>query len=200
MISAIITTIVAFVSTNIDDIFILMIFFSQMEKGMQKTNIVLGQFLGISCLTIISVIGAMGISVLPNQWIGLLGIVPIAMGLKAHSDYKRNTANILKVDFIKPSILKVFSITVANGGDNIGIYTPIYASMNLLQISISAIVITLSTGVWCYLGFHLSKHILLQSMIQKYEHIFVPVVFIGLGIYIIIKSGLLDCIQHFICL
>jgi cadmium resistance transport/sequestration family protein len=200
MISAIITTIVAFVSTNIDDIFILMIFFSQLEKGVQKTNIILGQFLGIGCLTIISIIGAMGVSVLPNQWIGLLGIVPIAMGIKAHREYKRNTASISKVDFIKPSILKIFSITVANGGDNIGIYTPIYASMNFLQISISAIVITLLTGVWCYLGLHLSKHILLQSIIEKYEHILVPVVFIGLGLYIIIKSGLFDCIQHFICL
>lgn len=200
MISTIITMIVAFVSTNIDDIFIIMIFFSQFDKGIKKANIVLGQLLGIGCLTIVSIIAAMGISVLPNQWIGLLGIVPIVMGLKVHREYKRSVANLSKVDFINPSILTVFSITVANGGDNIGIYTPIFASMSLLDISISAVVIMFLTGIWCYIGFHLSKHILVQKIIEKYEHILVPIVFIGLGIYIILKSGFFDCIQQFICL
>lgn len=77
LISTIIIAFVSFASTNIDDIFILMLFFSQINNDMGKRHIVIGQYLGITLLTTISIIGALGISLIPSEYVGLLGLVPI---------------------------------------------------------------------------------------------------------------------------
>ena len=89
MISTIITAFVSFASTNIDDIFILTLFFSQINNNIKIKHIVIGQYLGIGLLLIISIIGALGVSVAPSEYVGFLGLVPIYLGVKAYFDYKK---------------------------------------------------------------------------------------------------------------
>lgn len=56
MLNNIITSIVAFASTNVDDIFILMLFYG--SRKFKPFKIILGQYLGIAILVITSFIGA----------------------------------------------------------------------------------------------------------------------------------------------
>lgn len=217
MISTIITAIVSFFSTNIDDIFILMLFFSQVNKDIKVKHIVIGQYLGIGALTAISIAGALGISIIPQEYVGLLGLVPIYLGIKEYIEYKKEIKNNVEEEvqdteeniqeqvvlnqenktlasirkFISPSILKVAGVTIANGGDNIGIYIPLFSSMKLYSILITVIVFLLLTGVWCFIGFKLAEHPFVNKNIEKYKYIFVPIIFIALGIFIIIESGTL---------
>ena len=65
----------AFIATNIDDIFVLMIFFS--NSTFQKCQIVVGQFLGIGLLVALSTLGALLSLVIPQSLIGLLGLINI---------------------------------------------------------------------------------------------------------------------------
>lgn len=88
LISTIITAFVSFMSTNIDDIFVLMLFSTQINEVIKRRHIVIGQYLGIGVLTTISIIGALGISVIPHEYVGLLGLVPIYLGIK---EYKPNS-------------------------------------------------------------------------------------------------------------
>jgi len=217
LISTIITAFVSFASTNIDDIFILMLFFSQINNDMKIRHIVIGQYLGIGALTTISIIGALGVSIIQHEYVGLLGLVPIYLGIKAYVDHKKESKDIKNAyqqenqngengkfkeststqenriitfikSFINPSVVKVFSVTVANGGDNIGIYIPLFASMNLFDILITVIVFVLLILLLCFIGLKLSKNPFIQKNIEKYKHIFVPIIFIGLGIFILIES------------
>ena len=201
MISTIITAIVSFFSTNIDDIFILMLFFSQDKKGMKARKIVTGQY---------STIGALGTSIIPKEYVGLLGLIPIYLGVKEYINHKKesqdkkedieekevfNEENKLLVsikEVISPNIIKVAGVTFANGGDNIGIYIPLFSSMNLYSILITVIVFLLLTGVWCFIGFKLAEHPFVNKNIEKYKHIFVPIIFIVLGVLIILESGTLS--------
>lgn len=210
MISTIITAIVSFFSTNIDDIFILMLFFSQVNKGMKARHIVAGQYLGMGALIAISTIGALGTSIIPKEYVGLLGLIPIYLGVKEYINHKKesqdkkedieekevfNEENKLLVsikEVISPNIIKVAGVTFANGGDNIGIYIPLFSSMNLYSILITVIVFLLLTGVWCFIGFKLAEHPFVNKNIEKYKHIFVPIIFIVLGVLIILESGTLS--------
>lgn len=218
MISTIITALVSFFSTNIDDIFILMLFFSQVNKDIKVKHIVIGQYLGIGALTAISIAGALGISIIPQEYVGLLGLVPIYLGIKEYIEYKKEIKNNVEEEaqateeniqeqvflnqenktlvsirkFISPSILKVAGVTIANGGDNIGIYIPLFSSMKLYSILITVIVFLLLTGVWCFIGFKLAEHPFVNKNIEKYKHIFVPIIFIVLGVLIILESGTLS--------
>ncbi len=217
MISTIITAFISFFSTNIDDIFILMLFFSQVNKDIKVKHIVIGQYLGIGALTAISIAGALGISIIPQEYVGLLGLVPIYLGIKEYIEYKKEIKNNVEEEvqdaeeniqeqvvlnqenktlvsirkFISPNILKVAGVTIANGGDNIGIYIPLFSSMKLYSILITVIVFLLLTGVWCFIGFKLAEHPFVNKNIEKYEHIFVPIIFVALGVFIILESGAL---------
>lgn len=217
MINSIMTALVSFLSTNIDDIFILMLFFSQVNKDMKVKHIVVGQYLGIGVLIAISTIGALGISIIPQEYVGLLGLVPIYLGIKEYIEYKKEIKNNVEEEvqdteeniqeqvvlnqenktlvsirkFISPNILKVAGVTIANGGDNIGIYIPVFSSMKLYSILITVIVFLLLTALWCFIGFKLAEHPFVNKNIEKYKHTFVPIIFIALGIFIIIESGTL---------
>ncbi|GAA0779722.1 CadD family cadmium resistance transporter [Clostridium subterminale] len=217
MISTIITAFISFASTNIDDIFILMLFFSQINNGMEKRHIIIGQYLGIILLITISIIGALGVSLIPSEYVGLLGLVPIYLGVKAYIGHKKDHKNnvdigqrqiqnsedleLIKITdikeegilsfvmkFINPSAVKVLGLTFANGADNIGIYIPLFSSMSLRDIFITVIVFMFLTALWCFIGMKLAEHSLIQRIIEKYKNIFIPIVFIGLGIFILIES------------
>ena len=223
LINIVITAFVSFISTNIDDIFVLMMFFSQVNNVMKRRHIVIGQYLGIGALTIISIIGALGVSVIPQEYVGLLGLVPIYLGIKAYFDYKKESKDNGTTDedelenpenskfeettnpkgssiitftnsFINPSVMKVCSVTFANGGDNMGIYIPLFASMNLAGILVTVTIFFLLTALWCFIGVKLSSHPFVQRNIEKYQHIFVPIIFIGLGFIILMESGTISFI------
>jgi cadmium resistance protein CadD (predicted permease) len=81
LLTAIITGVVAFIATNIDDILILLVFFSQVDKNFRPWQIVVGQYLGFTILVILSLPGLFGGLILPQSWIGLLGLIPIAIGI-----------------------------------------------------------------------------------------------------------------------
>lgn len=97
---------------------------------MKELYIVIGQYLGFSVITFLSIIGSLSSFFIPVSWIGLLGFVPIYMGVKgilSLRSYKRNEV----IDNVSGSIFKVALITLANGADNISIYIPMFASQNL---------------------------------------------------------------------
>jgi len=91
LISTIITAFISFASTNIDDVLVLMLFFSQINNVMKRRYIVIGQYLGIGALTTISIIGALGVSAIPQQYVGVLGLVPIYLGTKTYVDHKKES-------------------------------------------------------------------------------------------------------------
>lgn len=90
MISVIITAFVSFASTNIDDIFMLMLFFSQVGNQLEKAHIIIGQYLGIMTLLLISIMGSIGLNLIPRHYTGLLGIIPIFLGIKEWLKYRIN--------------------------------------------------------------------------------------------------------------
>jgi cadmium resistance protein CadD (predicted permease) len=77
----IIASIIAFATTNLDDIFILTLFFS--NSGYTTKNVILGQYLGISTLIAISFVGSFIGLIIDPKYIGLLGLIPIYMGIKS---------------------------------------------------------------------------------------------------------------------
>jgi cadmium resistance transport/sequestration family protein len=223
MLITIITALISFTSTNIDDIFVLMLLFYQRNNYMKKQHIIIGQYLGIGTLITISIIGALGFSVIPHEYVGVLGLVPIYLGIKTYFDHKKETkGNMNKTykefqkednneveelndtkrnriitfikSFINPSVLKVTSVTIANGADNIGIYIPLFTSMDLVDTFITLIIFMILIALWCFIGLRLSEHPFIQRNIKKYNHIFVPIIFIGLGVFILIKSGTINLI------
>jgi cadmium resistance transport/sequestration family protein len=190
--TALATAIIAFAATNVDDIFVLTLFFAQ--KRMRAWHVVIGQYLGFAALVAISLIGYFARFVVSRQWIGLLGLVPIAIGVKKLIEWRQGQ----RADREQPagaSVLTIAAVTLANGGDNIGIYTPLFASSEAAQLIVILSVFFVLIAVWCIVGYFLGNHAAVGRVLDRYGHVMVPFVLIGLGLYIILESGTLSLIS-----
>ncbi len=78
--TSILTGFTAFTATNLDDILILMLFFSQVNTLFRKRHIIAGQYLGFAALVLASLPSFFSSLLLPRPCVGLLGLVPIAIG------------------------------------------------------------------------------------------------------------------------
>ena len=182
----------AFAATNIDDIFVLMMFFSSYMTFPVK-QVVLGQYIGIGLLVAISALGSFISLAVPTYIIALLGIVPIVIGVKKLVVFrKKNESNSKQAVQDKKYNLvfaAVAAVTFSNGGDNIGVYTPLFAKYNSVsQITALATIFMVMTAVWCITAYYLVNHPLVASKIRRIGHIILPFVLIGLGIYILTES------------
>ena len=193
MLNVILTSALSFVSTNIDDIFMLMLFFAQCHTLRAKGKVVAGQYLGIGVLILISFLGACGLRLLPPQYIGLLGLLPLALGAKAICGRSSGQDNHKTADHTAstPGFLSVAFVTIAGGSDNIGVYIPLLAGFRTAQLLCALCVFSFSTGLWCLLADSLSRLPIIQKIIRRYKHILIPTVLIGLGLYILTDAYLL---------
>lgn len=186
----IITSIVAFASTNIDDVFLLMLFFS--DKRFRSRDIVIGQFLGISTLIAISfVVSYIGL-IIGEAYIGLLGFMPIYLGIKGVIGLFRkeeNEESLPDTESKKNRVLAVAAVTIANGGDNLGIYIPLFAPLLWTEKTIMISIFFLMTALWCILASYFTRHPMLATLTEKYGHRITPFVLILLGLFILYKSN-----------
>jgi cadmium resistance transport/sequestration family protein len=197
--STIITAGITFVATNIDDIFILMVFFSNVDATFRRRHVVVGQYLGFLALVTISLVGFFSSFIISQEWIGVLGLAPIYLGVrKLFKQEDKEQVPVPKEPSIASSSLlssllqkKTYSVAVvtfANGGDNIGIYTPLFASQNPWQMIVILTVFLSLVAVWCLLGYGLAHDPHVARMMVRYGHVLVPFVMISLGIYILLEN------------
>lgn len=184
----------AFVASNIDDTFILIILFS--TASFQSRHVIIGQFLGIAVLIIVSALGSLIALVVPPFVIGLMGLIPIGIGIKRlvelrHGDeINQETVQINKKSHL--SFLTVAGITVSNGGDDIGVFTPLFAKYNDAgEVTVLVTILMAMTFVWCIVTYYFVNHPIVASRIEHLGNILTPFVLIGLGVYILADSFIL---------
>ncbi|MCY7277905.1 MAG: cadmium resistance transporter [Phormidesmis sp. CAN_BIN44] len=198
------TGVTTFVATNLDDLVILMLFFAQTNAVFRPKHIVVGQYLGFGALILASLPGFFGGLMVPKHWIGLLGLIPIAIGLYQliHQE-DENEVQTIDNDFqskirlpilsalglLAPQSYQVATVAIANGGDNIGIYVPLFAASSAASLGVILRVFLVMVGVWCYGAYQLARHPIAERVLVRYGSRIVPFVLIGLGIFILIDSG-----------
>lgn len=202
MIETIVAAGIAFASTNVDDIFILITLFTQVSSSLTTNDIYKGQFLGIGALIVLSLAGSLIGMVIPKEYIGLLGVFPIYLGIKkiyaaiakrnedddgAEIDNINDRKNIFAI-LIRVQIISVAAITVANGGDNIGIYIPFFTPLSIEELLLTIVIFFMLTYGWLSLAYYLVSHPLLAESLKKYQPVVFPIILIALGTYILIKN------------
>lgn len=184
-----------FATTNIDDILLLSAFFA--DRALRPRAVVIGQFVGIGVLTAVSAAAALLALAIPEGWVGLLGLAPLALGIRGlHALWRSQNATeseeperlqALERQAQSPTRaqwMAVALVTMANGGDNLGVYIPLF-SRELAWVPVYGVVFAVMTALWCAIGHWLVHHPLLGTRIRKYGHLALPFVLIGLGLHIL---------------
>jgi len=186
-----------FAVTNIDDLFVLLGFFS--DPRFHPRNIVIGQFAGIGVLAAVSVLAALIALVILSSYIGLLGLAPIAIGSKRLFDLARHERTEAHTTThavgMRSQAITVAAVTIANGGDNIGVYTPLFAVHRGIETTALVVVFALMTVVWCWLAHWLVSYRMIGGPIRRYGQRLLPLVLIGLGVSILIKAGTFELLS-----
>ncbi len=194
MLTTILTAVGLFAATNIDDIVVLTVLFLASTRGRPRPwQIITGQYLGFITLVIISVIAALGLTIIPDEWVGFLGLIPLGIGVYTLIKGLRRHANDDDDDdddkITAVGLFGVAGITIANGADNISIYTPVFRTNSVGDTVTMIIVFLLLVAVWCAAGKLIGTNKTITEKLERVEHWLVPVVFIGLGLFILIESG-----------
>ncbi|MGW6357689.1 cadmium resistance transporter [Streptomyces sp. NPDC055092] len=184
-----------FAVTNIDDILILALFFAQGAGHRESTRrIVLGQYLGFAAILAVAVAAAFGATFLPESAIPYLGLLPLALGLKAAwQAWKDHGAGGHEEEEQAkeggPSPLEVAAVTFANGGDNIGVYVPVFATAGVGGMTVYAVVFLVLMAVWCFAGRVFATRPVIAMALARWGHILLPLVLIAIGLLILIEGG-----------
>jgi cadmium resistance protein CadD (predicted permease) len=178
-----------YASTNIDDIFLTMAFFA--DPRLRRSAIVVGKFVGIGGLALVSAGAAAGSLVVPTEWVSLLGLVPLGLGIHALWANRRSAAEAEGGDGIERApvafaaqVGAVAGVTAANGGDNLGVYIPVFAK-EFSAIPLYMAVFAAMTVLWCMAGILLVTHPLVAGSIRRIARPLLPFVLIALGLWIL---------------
>ena len=175
--------VMAFIATNLDDLLLLILFFSQVDSTFRKRHVVLGQYLGFTVLILASLPGFLGGLVISSAWVGLLGLVPIALGINQLWHREPAASNVQAIhpasnspandspaaspqiaisttwrSLLTPKIYAVAITTIANGGDNIGIYVPLFAGSDRNRLGSILLIFFGLLGLWCLIAQRLTRH------------------------------------------
>ncbi|MBL0744986.1 cadmium resistance transporter [Chryseolinea lacunae] len=175
----------AFVVTNIDDLLLLSAYFAQ--PNVRVKHIVAGQYIGVAALVMVSLLGLVLGQLLPTHAVRWLGLVPLLLGVRDFIQLlkKNGEENAGDGAALQQTFLKIAMVTFANGGDNIGVYTPLFATLQPELILVYVIVFAVLVAVWCVTGYWLTRHPLVQHVFQKYGKIILPIFLVLLGLWII---------------
>lgn len=180
---------VVFISTSIDDLVLLILFHAQAKTRAQRSSILAGQILGIGMLVAISLLGSYLASRMLEGWvIGLLGFIPIILGIKAmvSKDVEKNETTTIRA---KSLFATVTLVTIASGGDNLGIYIPWFVTLDTASLMVTMLVFLALILLFWALGYLLANQSHIKVLLSRFSTVLVPVVFLVLGLVILSENG-----------
>ena len=197
MVQNVVTSIILYSGTAVDLLIILMLFFAKRKSRKDIINIYLGQFLGSVSLILLSLLFAFVLNYIPSKEIlGLLGLIPIFLGLKVlllgDSDGEAIAKDGLRKDN-KNLIFLVAMITFAScGADNIGLFVPYFTTLNLANLIVTLLTFLVMIYLLVFSAQKLAQVPSVGETLEKYSRWFIAVVYLGLGMYILIENNSFD--------
>ena len=161
-----------FVGTDIDDLIVLTALFG--SRRLNRLQIVAGQYLGIAVLVAVSVIAALGLRLVADRWVGMFGVVPLALGVRGLIHRNHDGRAVVN------GVAGVVGITVANGVDNVSVYTPLFRQAGWGTVGYVA-VFALMVAIWLAAASFLASRKRVIAVLDRWGHWIVPLVFIAIG-------------------
>lgn len=205
-------------ATTFDDNLYLTGFFSEVDRHFHPRHVAAGELIGFTVLVLVSLLGLLLGLAIPARYIGFLGILPILIGMRnfwlalaaphsipPSSPGRPGRAALALGSPGFPSSRPAFRqllrdrrtygvslVTISNGGNNLSIYIPLFASLGVGQVFIVLPVLYCFVAAWLLLSFSLSRAPGLSLVLNRYARYFFPFILIWLGLRILLDAGSLQ--------
>jgi len=180
-----------FIATNIDALLVLTaLFFVSHQTGCPRmAQVITGWVLGSLLLIAASSLAAGGLTIVPDQWVGLLGLIPLILGLRGLHRARHHDPG--QPALAATTTAEIVMIAVANGGDNLSAYTPVLRLLGPAQALLTVAVFAVMLGLWCGIARLISTRKPVVVALDRAGPWLVPLVYVALGVVIVVGSGLL---------
>jgi cadmium resistance protein CadD (predicted permease) len=192
MLQAVVEAIAIFAVTNVDDLLLLALYFGRARGDRHAERaIVAGQYLGFGAIVTVSVLATLGLSVLSSGVLAYLGLVPLGLGIRAAViAWRTREAGVEGGERFAPlGVGAVAGVTLANGGDNVGVYVPVFTAISRAELAAYGIVFVALVAVWCLAGRYLATRSPVAKALSRWGHVVLPVVLIAIGVVILVDGG-----------
>lgn len=178
----------AFVSTNLDNLFLLMGFAS--GEHTRTRSVVIGYVGALAVVLSLGLAASLAIDLAADAWLRFLGLVPLGLGLWRLAGLLRGAAAVPGVAAPTPSAgaASVFGVMLANSGDSLGVFTSLMGETEeflLLAIVATALILA---GVWAAMARWLVDRPALAPPLRTIDRYAVPPLLISIGLYILLDT------------
>jgi cadmium resistance protein CadD (predicted permease) len=181
-----------FAATNVDDMLVLAVLSASARATgrPRRWQIWAGQYAGIAILVVLSLGAGRGAALVPGHWIWLLGLLPLALGLrKLLSAINAHRSGRQLPTPAATGLAGIIGLTIANGGDNVAAYTPVFATSSSGAIAITLTVFAFGVALWCQAGSWLVSHHRTTGALERWGQWIIPAVYILIAVNVFYKTG-----------
>jgi cadmium resistance protein CadD (predicted permease) len=181
--------VLAFVATNLDNLVLLVGILSR--AGQTFASIVAGALLACVVTLCLGVSAALAADLAPQRWLGMLGVVPIALGLREltrlvrsrpqHRDARKSDAPAL-------GVLGISGLLLANSADSLAALVPLFAETREALLPLVAVAILAVTLLGCGLTRWIASHPRVGPTLRRIAPKLVPFVLIAVGVYVLANT------------
>ena len=179
----------AFVGTNIDNAAVApaMVATAPPERA---RRIAAGQVVGFVVLVLVAVAAAVALFDVPTRAIGLLGLVPLTLGILGlfalrHPDAHQRAA---RRAFGK-GVFAAVVVTIGAGGDNLAVYIPLFRSANAGGRVATALVFVVGEVLVTLLILNAGRHPRTRAAVSRIGTIATPLLYCAIGVLILIDAN-----------
>ncbi|GAO99260.1 cadmium resistance transporter [Fructobacillus ficulneus] len=191
-----ITGLVSYLGTSSDYFIILVLIFATFRQKNQVRPIIIGAYLGNALLVLIAFLVGLTLKQVPAEWLlGLLGLIPIILGVKNFLTEEEEEEGEVFVEKLSQTashkiVMTVVVMTIAScGADNLALYIPYFslAGLDLLPIIFAMFFLILTLSMVA--AYHLAQVKQIQEVFEKFGDGIQSLVYLILGIYILFEAG-----------
>jgi len=183
ILSVVIVAILAFLGTMFDNFFA---FAAQLivTKRERVRRVSYAQALGVATLLILSAgIGSL-LAPIPLPWVGLICVAPWALAW--HAWHHRDEA---PKEVYRRGALTTFAMTLALGGDNIAVWIPLLRANGIAHAVVTVVVFAAMELLFIVVAQAITGHPRTVAWGAKHAPSFLPWMYFGLGVLILIECG-----------
>ena len=180
--------VVAFVSTNLDNLFLLMALLSGAER--RTAAIVIGYASAIALVLAVAVAASLVADIFSDTWLRFLGLIPLTMGIwrarhLARGFYAEPAAS------IRPATgaFSVFAVMLANSGDSLGVFASLLSETSEPLILVAIATSLAMACLWVAAARWVVEHPSLAPHLHRLDRILVPILLIAVGLYILTDTA-----------
>ena len=180
----------SFAATNIDNLALLVGWLLRDPTGSRQVFV--GHLLGMFALLLLTIAFGLGANLIPLRFVGYLGVIPIALGLKgiyALSGRSDETDTASGATTAHTSALSIAAVQVANGVDTVLVFGPLLGDSELGVDFILIGGFIMMAVAWFGLARILERHAARLALLERYGHWISPIILILVGLYILANTS-----------